>query len=122
MKRCEHKHVEARIWSQYFKDWKVIPGTMMAINPDALICRDCGEWLGLGESDEQPVADEVRAAELAADNSLGCPSGFPGEWFECHGCGARNWTDGSSLDAARYTSEWWAGYLAETIATHSEPQ
>lgn len=33
-------------------------------------CLDCGAWLSLGPSDEGPVAVEVRAAEIAAHESI----------------------------------------------------
>lgn len=72
MKPCPHKHVEARFWSRHFRHWRVIPMTMMAVNPDALVCRDCNAWLAVGESEEtkEAVAIEIRLAALLAE--YGC--------------------------------------------------
>ena len=65
MKPCPHRHIEARIWSRHFKDWRVVPTTMTAVNPDALVCRDCKAWLAMGESNDVPEAVRVEIAAAA---------------------------------------------------------
>ena len=72
MKPCPHKHVEARIWSRHFKDWRPWkPGGSFVA--DALVCRDCNAWLAVGESEETASALEIRAAEIAADHASNLP-------------------------------------------------
>ena len=110
---CPHKHVEARIWSRHWKEWCVVAPTYRG-QADALICRDCGEWLGLGESKDEgeAVKVEMRAAEIATMSRLNHDSGPDG----CALCG---WHYKESSGA---TINFQAGHLARCIVEHSEPQ
>ena len=126
MKPCSHKHVEARIWSRQWKEWCVVAPTYRG-QADALICRDCGEWLGLGESDEkgERVAVEIKAAALVAGDA---------QHDDCEHCGWCNSESGTFTPPLSNCNraEFDAGYLAREIsvhdwlqaqlATHSEPQ
>ena len=111
MKPCPHKHVEARIWSRHWKEWLRSDGTIF----DALICRDCRAWLGVGESDEGPVAVEVRAAEIASSLEVAEVPRIP--LCETHGWESHvNGDDPVLCSPYRF----WAGWLAREIATHHD--
>ena len=102
---CPHKHVEARIWLESgwaIDDW---------LEPDALICRDCGEWLGLGESDDSNprVHVEMNAANIEARflNRWICedPSDWP--WSDCP------WADKDGCQCRQCEAEDLARIMAE---------
>lgn len=88
---CKHENAdhEAFLFGHYF---------MAKADPDEagagqrLICIDCGEWLSLGPSNDEPieVAIELRAAEIAASG------------YQLHGGKLRSmhWYEGCGWNAA----------------------
>ena len=117
MKPCPHKHVEARIWSRQWKEWCVVAPTYQG-QADALICRDCRAWLGVGESDEKPVAVEVRAAEIAIQRGA---DGDPVHRALADGAEYAGWLDHAfDSNKAPDQDDEWAGWLAREIATHHD--
>ena len=115
MKPCPHKHVEARLWSRHFQDWIAL-GPDHRTQPDALICLDCREWLGLGESKDigPRVAIEIRAVEVLADHLSYLERDevqfWP--WSDCP------WPDKDGYQCRACEAE----DLARIIAEHPEPQ
>lgn len=79
---------------------------------DCNICRACGHWLSLGESDETDprVAVEIFAARIAADDGR-CGDFTAWNGWHAHATGEDDHSMG--------IPEWHAGYLARCIATHS---
>jgi hypothetical protein len=70
-------------------------------------CMTCGEWLGMGESDETPVAAEVRAAELSDLASSHADS------MESSGWGAWDYDSNPVAD-----ERWHTGWLGRVIFEH----
>ena len=118
MKPCSHKRVEPRFWSRHRLSWLAVPAQMGAINPDAVVCRQCGEWLSLGPSNDEPeaVKVEIRAAEIAVLSYRGTSN--------CSIAELIGWEDGrNNFDHVVPGNDGqWSGWLARDIATHSEPQ
>lgn len=125
MSKCRHKNVSGWFWFPELSDpWIACICDHARKDPaihDRATCDDCGAWLSLGPSNDQPaeVQAEIRAAELACGPS-------PVEWPRGHRYTA-HWFDdeirGFSLaetSIQHHTDEYQAGYLARCIAEHKE--
>lgn len=122
MKPCPHKHVSPRFWSRHQKRWLQPPPEMGAINPDAIICRDCGEWLGLGESEDGPEAVRVEIAAAARTVNEPIPRSFGVRTHDnpeehCLACATMFLA--RAIETHR-DSPW--SVEQDAIVTHSEPQ
>lgn len=105
---CPHKHI---IVTKY--DCNGLPDPLeLSFNE----CLDCGQWQGMGPSNDadERVAVEIRAAEIAASEQLPKCGDQPFEQ-KCERCGWEDW--GGHVECA---PSWHAGYLARCIATHEE--
>ena len=125
--RCKHADQQ---WYAWWQPGEISPllGTWHAFiqevdgEPDKKLCLDCGTWLPLGPSDEEPVAAEIRAAELAARvteqrargkspflSDIGFDSAEIAGWIECQ-------YDSEKLPEQPGEH---AGYLARAIIEHN---
>ena len=104
---CKHENADHL---RAGEGWALMDGTAM---PDALCeqfrCLNCGDWLSLGPSNDEPVAVkvEIRAAEIAANTGRALRDG---ELFGWRSFG---------MGMFPYPGEV-AGYLARAIAEHEE--
>jgi ribosomal protein L37E len=100
----------------------VCPGTMLwwfagDDEPDARVCKACGEWLPLGPSNDAPdeVRVEMRAAMLAARPGFGS---FHNHGAGCERCGFvanKHNTDATHLCKS---TQFHTGWLAYAITDH----
>lgn len=70
VKRCKHRRVFARLWSDSAAlpiPWIVLGGDpAFPVKVDARVCADCRAWLGLGRANDRGVEVEIAAARLIA--------------------------------------------------------
>lgn len=108
MRRCKHENAD-HLAPDY--DTRGLTGWARC---EQLRCIDCGAWLSLGPSNDEPeaVRIEIRAAEIAA-NGVGVGST---DLVEAFGWAIAKW---GNRDTPIYVGQW-CGYLAHEIVTHTE--
>lgn len=108
---CRHPNVAHGIWAN--GTWDEWIGGANSIASERERCLDCGAWLPLGPSNDEPaeVRVEMRAAELAARPISEASIRDRQGWLV--------FVHNTQPGADDYSP---AGYLAAAIATHDEEQ
>jgi hypothetical protein len=124
--KCKHENADHLMPGDRWASYRCRPdahvdGCGQVAQCEQFRCLDCGAWLSLGESNDEPeqVRVEMRAAELAAEWGTVPPKCNDGAFEEdCPRCGWEGWI----MEHATPSPAWHAGYLARCIAMHGDEQ
>jgi hypothetical protein len=114
MRKCKHENADHPMPGECLVNWNDL-GRIKAALCEQFRCIDCGAWLSLGESNDEPeqVRVEMEAARLAAHVHYDdFPDDEPEDEWADYGW-ASHATDCDVYDGT------WHGYLARCIATHT---